>query len=549
MAQKADREREHILAERLEQNISNGPATSPMDFHHDTTGAFQNEANSTIRKSSTANINTAKTFTDKDHAALLMLAYSGIQEDVKALNAADFALELAHTKVGMQGKLDFDTLCKAPKNARFVFDRQEAANPATTPDDTLDSDVAAGGNHDPKGSNFVASSEAPTTLVSLPTISARNLLIDDSSRALKTGKVNEDGLKKLRRAFWVVGKCRIDHFGKDQTHRHWPTELHRVANQHEDPHKQNYPRHTTVMWRLRDGFEKYEEQCQKRQATQIAHHYFDDVDTNSRNSHNRINRMTRRYFNLYFGHLFTMSNKRDWRPVLHMRYMEIMCEALQRTQDSILTELASLELWKEVAADDTAIQGDDIARLGEVIMGRSVRDSEGLAELLKTDLDGNGRMTGEELIDFNCKRLISHLSVTQWGNIPGMLNLLSQRLRCKNSLNLQVRHGDTLTQSRHQLESIDNDLEDLLQQESDLADIVEETVGKYGNGNSKMLQLAEECQKYGINWGLDSSIDGEGFEWDYDYGNELFRALAERKLMHKNAEKRLHDGIYDKISN
>ena len=110
-----------------------------------------------------------------------------------------------------------------------------------------------------------------------------------------------------------------------------------------------------------------------------------------------------------------MSNKRDWTPVLHIRYMEIMIEALQRAQDSIVTELACLELWNEVASDGHAVWGTGIARLGQVLMGRAVREAEGVQELYNADIDGNGRMTGDEFIDFNCKRLISHLGEADSG--------------------------------------------------------------------------------------------------------------------------------------
>ena len=58
-----------------------------------------------------------------------------------------------------------------------------------------------------------------------------------------------------------------------------------------------------------------------------------------------------------------MSNKRDWTPVI-TRYMEIMIEALQRAQDSIVTELACLELWNEVASDGHAVWGTGITGWG-----------------------------------------------------------------------------------------------------------------------------------------------------------------------------------------
>ena len=75
-----------------------------------------------------------------------------------------------------------------------------------------------------------------------------------------------------------------------------------------------------------------------------------------------------------------MSNKRDWTPALHIRYMEIMIEALQRAQDSIVTELACLELWNK-GLRWTCSMGTGIARLGQVLMGRAVREDEGVQEL------------------------------------------------------------------------------------------------------------------------------------------------------------------------
>ena len=41
------------------------------------------------------------------------------------LNAADFCLEICHLELGMQGKIDFNTICKVPNNAVFVLPDSE----------------------------------------------------------------------------------------------------------------------------------------------------------------------------------------------------------------------------------------------------------------------------------------------------------------------------------------------------------------------------------------------------------------------------------------
>jgi hypothetical protein len=465
-----------------------------------------------------------------NYDALIMLANSHIHEDMEKLSAADFCLEVSHLELGMQGKLGFETICKVPQDATFVF--------ASTDGQAMErGDGDANNNHGAAANN---NSNKKGVVVTLPSVRARNLLINDSRRGNRKGEVNHEGVKMLRKAFWAVQKCRIDHFGKDQSHRDWPKEMHRVVTQDEDPLERVHPRHSTVMWRLRDGFEKYQEHCHRRKEAIVDVAVPDEAAGFSRADNNKLHRMTRRHFNMYFGHLFTMSNKRDWTPVLHIRYMEIMIEALQRAQDSIMAELACLELWKEVSHDGDAVWGAGIARLGHALMGRVVRESEGLKELCNADMDGNGRMTGDEFIDFNCKRLISHLGEAEWGRVPGMLGLCAQRLRCETARNVPAFPIDSMVRTRRHIESVDTALEDLLEAENALDVVLKELYAEFDTSVGawteeevamKRRALAERCKQHGINW-----YDGDA---DYAYGDALFRELAQRELIFRGAQRRL----------
>ena len=92
--------------------------------------------------------------------------------------------------------------------------------------------------------------------------------------------------------------------------------------------------------------------------------------------------------------------------------------------------------------------GDRHYWVGQVLMGRAVREAEGVQELYNADIDGNGRMTGDEFIDFNCKRLISHLGEAEWGRVPGMIGLCVQRLRCQTARNIPAFPISSMVKSR-----------------------------------------------------------------------------------------------------
>jgi hypothetical protein len=129
----------------------------------------------------------------------------------------------------------------------------------------------------------------------------------------------ENGQKLLSQSFSLLESKMIDHFGKNFTRLTWCEEMTRVLE--ENGVKINKftvkPRNSTVMWKLRDGFERFEEYC-----------YIGNSNSKKAFPHN----ITRRSFNMYFGHVFTMSDKKDWNASLHIDYLELMVETLFKTR-------------------------------------------------------------------------------------------------------------------------------------------------------------------------------------------------------------------------
>ena len=72
-----------------------------------------------------------------------------------------------------------------------------------------------------------------------------------------------NGRKLLTQSFWCVKTKVMDHFGKIHHGRIWPDEMRRLLREETGTLSKHrvVPRHNTVMWRLRDGFERYEESC------------------------------------------------------------------------------------------------------------------------------------------------------------------------------------------------------------------------------------------------------------------------------------------------
>ena len=151
-----------------------------------------------------------------------MMAHGAAEEDLDKLNAADFCLEICHLELGMQGKIDFNTICKVPNNAVFVLPDSEeqvaeskrtAVDPnSSLPKEKTNDDRA--GTHSSTAEVEEINVENNKVVIMLPSDRAKSLLINDSQRANRDGSSNREGIKMLRKAFWAVQKCRIDHFGK-----------------------------------------------------------------------------------------------------------------------------------------------------------------------------------------------------------------------------------------------------------------------------------------------------------------------------------------------
>ena len=168
----------------------------------------------------------------------------------------------------------------------------------------------------------------------------------------------DTGKTLLNRAFWLIKELKIDHFGKRQHGKIWPDEMKRVIKEETKVLSEEniQPRHSTVMWRLRDGFERFEEKC-------YTHSTIGGSSNSGGSAGNGGSMITRRCFNLYFGHIFTMSEKQDWSPKLHSDYLELMIQSLLKTREIILAETLSTELWTEIE-NRGVVQAEGIARLG-----------------------------------------------------------------------------------------------------------------------------------------------------------------------------------------
>ena len=169
-----------------------------------------------------------------------------------------------------------------------------------------------------------------------------------SDLGLDIGLDTEHGRTLLKKTFWLVKSMRVDHFGKRLRDKLWLDEMKRVLEEETCvlTEVRIESRSSSVMWRLRDGFERFEEQCYS------TGQWNDQPQT-----------ITRRCFNLYFGHLFTMSNKKDWSVQLHEDYLELMIHTLMKTREIILAETLSNELWTELEGRGV-VSAEGIARLG-----------------------------------------------------------------------------------------------------------------------------------------------------------------------------------------
>ena len=155
----------------------------------------------------------------------------------------------------------------------------------------------------------------------------------------------ENGQELLKEAFHLLKTKKVDHFGKKISGQIWPNEMRKVLQENKAvlSNQRVKPSHNAVMWQLRDGFERFEEACYASQMDlSSASSSSDDGDSgNSGNSNltqsaavleEGSTNITRRSFDSYFGHIFTMSNKKDWNTSLHIDYLELMVEALLKTR-------------------------------------------------------------------------------------------------------------------------------------------------------------------------------------------------------------------------
>ena len=150
----------------------------------------------------------------------------------------------------------------------------------------------------------------------------------------------ENGQELLKEAFHLLKTKRVDHFGKKISGL-WPNQMRKVLQENKAvlSNQRVKPSNNTVMWQLRDGFERFEEACYASQLdlSSASSSSDDAISGNSLRQSAAVleegsTNITRRSFDSYFGHIFTMSNKKDWNTSLHVDYLELMVEALLTTR-------------------------------------------------------------------------------------------------------------------------------------------------------------------------------------------------------------------------
>ena len=72
----------------------------------------------------------------------------------------------------------------------------------------------------------------------------------------------ENGQELLKEAFHLLKTKRVDHFGKKISGL-WPNQMRKVLQENKAvlSNQRVKPSNNTVMWQLRDGFERFEEAC------------------------------------------------------------------------------------------------------------------------------------------------------------------------------------------------------------------------------------------------------------------------------------------------